>query len=221
MNTLTRILRTGCVGKDVEGVTRAMLRYLDDDKGWKAFAAATPVVKRFWGPGKTTYAKRCSAKAGLPQYGVFGPRLETTLRAAGAFDLKANKLLDDYAERVKPKLVEPNQGFDSLDSSLWEAYTLGRNAGLTDLGTYNPASTLPGSGRKSDHAVYPAVAFDLGIDPDTGWNNLKARAYVQRIVGRKEIAYVILGDRIYSRRGWGRYYSGGHLNHTHVSGYRR
>lgn len=218
MNTLTRILRTGCVGKDVEGVTRAMLRYLDDDKGWKAFAAATPVVKRFWGPGKTTYAKRCSAKAGLPQYGVFGPRLETTLRAAGAFDLKANKLLDDYAERVKPKLVEPNQGFDSLDRSLWQAYSIGRNMGLIDLGTYNPASTLP-SGGPSDHSVYPAFAFDLGFYPRTGEHNPAARKYFDMMCGRPEVAYVILGDKIYSReKGLRPYTAGGHMGHLHVSG---
>lgn len=97
MNTLTRILKSGCVGKDVEGVARAMLRYLGDDQGWRAYVTAIPVVRRTWGAGKTKQAKRCAAKAGLAQTGAFGPRLETALRNAGAFDLRANKLLDDYA----------------------------------------------------------------------------------------------------------------------------
>lgn len=220
MNTLTRILRTGCVGKDVEGATRAMLRYLDDDKGWRAYTAAAPVVRRFWGPGKTKFAKRCSAKAGLPQYGVFGPRLETTLRAAGAFDLRANKLLDDYADSVKPKLVKPNQGFESLDRSLWQAYSIGRNMGLIDLGTYNPASSLP-SGRPSDHSVYPAVAFDLGFYPQTGQNNPTARKFYEQMKARPEVEYVILGNLIWSRdRGERRYTAGNHANHVHVSGCR-
>jgi murein DD-endopeptidase MepM/ murein hydrolase activator NlpD len=103
MNTLTRTLRTVTIGKDVEGFTRAMLRYLGDDKGWKAFMAATPIVKRTWGPGKTTLAKRCAAKAGLPQHGVAGPALEAALRKSGAFDRRANQLLDEYAESISPK----------------------------------------------------------------------------------------------------------------------
>lgn len=224
MNTLTRTLRTVTIGKDVEGATRAMLRYLGDDKGWRAFMAATPLVKRTWGPGKTKLAKRCAAKAGLPQYGVFGPRLETALRKAGAFDLKANKLLDDYADSLKPKkpkLVEPNQGFESLDKSLWEAYSIGRHMGMVDLGTWNPASTLPGSGAPSDHSVYPACAFDLGFYPRTGQNNPTARKFYEMMKNRPEVRYVILGNLIFSREnGERRYTAGNHDNHAHVSGYR-
>lgn len=218
---LTRVLKTGCVGKDVEGATRAMLRYLDDDAGWKAFVAALPIVRRTWGPGKTRLAKRCAAKAGLPQYGVMGPGLERALRDAGAFDLKANQLLDQYADSVQPKLVAPLQGFDSLTRSLWQAYTLGRNAGLTDLGTHNPASTLPGGG-PSDHSVYPAYAFDLGFSPQTGWANLQARAVALKLAGRPEVEYVILGDRIWTDdgRGWHAYTAGNHANHIHCSGHR-
>lgn len=120
-----------------------------------------------------------------------------------------------------PILIEPNQGWASLDKSLWQAYSAGRRAGLSDLGTYNPDSRLP-SGAPSDHAVYPAKAFDLGIDPDTGWENLKARAYCIQTVKRPEIAYAILGNRIWTdwRKVWGAYYSGGHLNHAHISGHR-
>lgn len=220
MNTLTRILKSGCVGKDVEGFTRAMLRYLDDDHGWRAFAAATPIVKRTWGPGKTKLAKRCATSAGLPAYGVGGPALETALRDAGAFDAKANQLLDEYAESVKPKLVEPTQGFESLHQSLWQAYTIGRNMGLDDLGTFNPDSRLP-SGKPSDHAVYPAYAFDLGFDPDIGQAHPAAHAFYEKMKGRPEVEYVILGNRIYVRgQGERPYTAGGHFNHVHVSGNR-
>lgn len=220
MNTLTRILKLGVTsGKDIEGVTRAMLRYLDDGKNWRTFYASLPVVRRYYGPAKVNLAKRSAVKAGLPQYGVVGPQLETALRKAQAFDEKANQLLDEYAESIEPKLVEPKQGWGSLHRSLWPAYSIGRRAGFSDLGTYNSLSRLP-SGRPSDHAVYPAMAFDLGIDPDTGWNNIKARYYVQKIVRLVEVEYVILGNRIWVNRGWGTYRFGGHLNHVHVSGKR-
>lgn len=216
---LTRTLQTGCVGKDVEGVTRAMLRYLVDDAGWRSFTAAIPVVRRTWGPGKTRLAKRCQAKAGISQTGAFGPVSETKLRQARAFDAKADRLLDEYAT-AHPQLVEPKQGFKSLHESLWDAYSVGRRMGLTDLGTYNPASTLPGGG-PSDHSVFPARAFDLGCNPQTGWQNATARAFFEKMVGRPEVEYVILGDRIWSvARGLHTYTAGGHLNHVHVSGRR-
>lgn len=133
---------------------------------------------------------------------------------------KRDKLLADL-EPPLPVLIKPNQGWSSLHKSLWEAYSNGRRRGLTDLGTYNPDSRLP-SGAPSDHAVLPAYAFDLGIEPDTGWANLKARAYAIWTAGRPEVEYTILGNRIWRGRFkvWGTYYSGGHLNHVHVSGWR-
>jgi hypothetical protein len=56
----------------------------------------------------------------------------------------------------------------SLQPSLHLAYSMGIKRSFTDLGTYNPKSTLPGGG-KSDHAYYPAWAFDLGRP---GWRGL-------------------------------------------------
>lgn len=122
-----------------------------------------------------------------------------------------------------PPLVQPVQGFNSLDDSLWQAYSLGRRMGMSDLGTYNPVSTLP-SGGPSDHAVNPAFAFDLGISPTTGWQNDTGRAFFEAMVARPEVSYVILGDKIWSRarasEGIRPYTSGGHENHCHVSGVR-
>jgi peptidoglycan hydrolase-like protein with peptidoglycan-binding domain len=135
------------------------------------------------------------------------------------------------APKPKPmpsELIEPYQGFASLHSSLHEAYSLGRHMGLRDgpglaSGTYNPNSTLP-SGAKSDHALYPSRAFDLDIGPDTGWQNAPARAFFYAMLGRPEVNYVILGDRIWSRarasEGVRLYSGGGHQNHVHVSGLR-
>ncbi len=125
----------------------------------------------------------------------------------------------------KPKplptpLVEPNQGFNSLHPSLWEAYSLGRRMGLSDLGTYNPNSRLP-SGTPSDHAVYPAMAFDLGFSPATGYEHPVARSFFEAMIGRSECEYDICGTKIWSRsRGLHGYSYGGHESHVHVSGNR-
>lgn len=121
----------------------------------------------------------------------------------------------------KPPLVEPKQGFDSLDESLWEPYTIAiRSIGGYDLGTYNPASRLPGGGL-SDHAVYPAFAFDIGFRPWTGWWNPLARRGFWKLAKHPAIEYVILGGKIHSKeRGLHPYTAGGHLNHVHASGLR-
>lgn len=115
-------------------------------------------------------------------------------------------------------MIEPRQGFGSLDRSLWPAYTLARRMGLSDLGTYNPSSTLPGGG-PSDHARSPALAFDAGFFPPVGYAHPQARLFFEAMVGRPEVNYVILGDVIWSRaRGRHTYTAGGHMNHVHVSG---
>lgn len=114
-------------------------------------------------------------------------------------------------------LVEPKQGFASLERSLWPAYSLGRRLGLADRGTYNPSATLP-EGGKSDHAYYPARAFDLGFLPPVGYLHPIARTFFEAMIGRPEVNYVILGDVLWSQaRGRRRYTAGGHLDHVHVS----
>jgi hypothetical protein len=137
------------------------------------------------------------------------------------------ELLARY-RRKHGDFVEPTQGFASLHQSLWLAYSMGRHRGFTDLGTYNPASRLP-SGAPSDHAVYPARAFDLGRKDRflfRGWYYLKARRLAKLYWRHHQalaIEYVILGHRIISRRHptW-RYYAdpdGSHSFHIHVSGH--
>jgi hypothetical protein len=157
---------------------------------------------------------------GIPASGAVG---QPTLDALWPYmDMYARYMYRTYRppKPKPPPLIEPNQGFRSLHSSLWEAFSLGRRMGLSDLGTYNPSSTLP-SGAKSDHAVWPAYAFDLGVDPDNGFQNPTGRAFFEAMVGRPEVEYVILGNRIWSRSlGLHAYGAGGHDNHVHVSGIR-
>lgn len=124
---------------------------------------------------------------------------------------------------IPPPPIEPNQRWASLHPSLHALFSLGRNMGLSDLGTYNPNSKLP-SGAPSDHAVYPALAFDLGVAPDNGWLNDVGRSFFLTAMGKVEVEYVILGNKIWSRprasEGIRAYYGGGHDNHVHVSGNR-
>ena len=131
------------------------------------------------------------------------------------------ELLRRYRAKHR-NLVEPKQGFDSLDPSLWLAYSMGRKRGFTDLGTY---ANKPG-----DHGYYPALAFDLGRRDrffNKGWNYIKARRLAKLYWEHHRalnIDYVILGMKIISRRYpyWHRY--GGdrsHMFHIHVSGSER
>lgn len=117
--------------------------------------------------------------------------------------------------RSGSKLLPPRQGFASLRSDGWELYTLGRRLGLRDLGTYNPAATLPGGG-KSDHAYHPARAFDLGLTK--AGTRERARWYFRHCRERAEVEYVIFERRIWSRTNGDRpYTAGGHDTHVHVS----
>lgn len=209
-------------GKDVEALTRAQFRYFEDWPGLAAFHARSDLVRRTYDPWDRDRTKAIQKIEGLPQTGAIGPYTFGVL--LDHFDMRARALYLEYARSLKPKpapLVEPNQGWGSLHRVLWPAYSEGRRRALSDLGTYNPDSLLP-SGAPSDHAVLPAMAFDLGIEPDTGWQNLKARGYAIWTSGRGEVEYTILGNRIWSGRFrfWGRYRFGGHLNHVHVSGWR-
>jgi len=116
------------------------------------------------------------------------------------------------------KLVKPRQGWDSLHQKLWLAYSMGRNRGFTDLGTY--------ANKAGDHGYWPARAFDLGRNNrffNRGWNYLVARRYAKLLVKHRKalnIDYVILGNRINSWRNpfWGFYTRDkSHYYHIHVS----
>jgi len=200
-------------GKDVRAVRRACLKF----RGEPASKLPTSGQEAF-GLGMRALVKRAQDEAVIDQSGVVGPFLMAALARAQAFDAYGLKLLDDYAASIKPKLVEPVQGFKSLHRSLWPLYSVGRSLGLSDLGTYNPASRLP-SGAPSDHAVYPAYAFDLGVDPDVGYADQEGRKLFDLARADAAVEYVILGDKIWSQaRGLHGYTGGSHDNHVHVSG---
>ena len=128
-------------------------------------------------------------------------------------------LLDRYRKR-HGKLVEPVQGFDSLHPTLHLAYSIGRQRGFTDLGTYVDKPGDHGEGP-------PAWAFDLGRKDRflfKGWNYLKARRLAKLYVREHRalnIEYVILGRRIWSRtHGWHAYTrDSSHDFHLHISGH--
>ena len=111
----------------------------------------------------------------------------------------------------------------SLIPSLWDEWQMAHQMipSYMNLGDYNPASVLP-SGAPSDHAVYPAKAFDAGFSPAIGWAHPDARRFFMAMVGRPGIHYAILGDKIWSaEQGLHGYGYGGHENHVHVSSYDR
>lgn len=198
------------IGKDVEAWARAAHRVVGLG-GLSEMATRPVIVRRTYGKGKAEIVRKAQAKIGVAADGVVGPGTKAVLEPF--LDAYARSLLKPAA----PELVEPRQGWHSLAKSGWVAYSLGRSMGLTDLGTYNPASRLPGGG-PSDHALFPAQAFDLGVEPDTGWANETGRRFFEEMVGRPEVEYVILGDKIWSRsRGLHAYTAGGHMNHVHVS----
>jgi hypothetical protein len=130
------------------------------------------------------------------------------------------QLLARYREK-HGRLVEPNQGWKSLEEDLWLAYSMGRKRGFTDLGTY---ANKPG-----DHGYFPAWAFDLGRNNrffNKGWNYLVARRLAQHYVQHYRalnINYVILGRRIWSRSKpyWHPLTTGdtSHDYHVHCSGW--
>lgn len=220
--TLVRtIAKIGTSGADVEALTRASFRYLEDWAGLASFDKQPARRKRRYDRWDRDRVKRIQKLADLPQTGVIGPYTFGVL--VDHMDIRARALYVQYARSVKPKparLVEPQQGFGALHQVLWPAFSEGRRRGLTDLGVYNPSAA--NKAMNSDHAVYPSFAFDLGFSPQTGWQHLKARAFAIWTAGRPEVRYTILGDRIYSSRYkvWGRYYRGGHLGHVHVSAWR-
>jgi hypothetical protein len=129
------------------------------------------------------------------------------------------QLLQRYRDK-HGTFVKPNQGWASLDSTLWLAYSMGRRRGFTDLGTY---AEKPG-----DHGYWPALAFDLGRNNrffNKGWNYLVARKLALLYVENHKalsINYVILGRRIWSRKYpyWHPLTTGdtSHDWHIHVSG---
>lgn len=204
-------------GPTAESLKRAMSRlgYLEWSDGFdQVFNRRLADALERWDPGHTGYGKGRWVKVRGAKVGAGKPH-------AGEYALDGpalNMIRDEYAAaHPPPPVVIP---VPSLHPSLWDAYGEAlRTPGLFSLGTYNPESRLP-SGLPSDHAVYPAYAFDIGFNPDVGWQHPVARPYAEKTAKRWEVEYVILGDRIHIDGEWRTFRGGGHLNHIHVSGRR-
>lgn len=227
MVKLPRPLKLGCVGDDVYAAKRMIARYLGDGPVKDTRAAHT------FGPFFRARVNKVRRDENMKPTGVFDRALFFTMVDFELVDAYSEWLLERYARQHQPpsalKLVRPWQGWESLHRSLWEPYAIGiTRYGLRDApglasGTFNPSSRLP-SGRPSEHAMFPARAFDLDIGRDTGWRNEPARRFFMEMTKHPAVAYVILGDKIFSKdrahEGIRPYTGGGHLNHVHVSTYR-
>ena len=215
-----RTLHLGSRGYDVEAAKRATYRLLANEAKWQGYLAQTKLTRTWFGGFFRRDLILLQRRLTAGSEGVFDRETLRAVEDAGGFDGTARALWLLQYQPPTPVLVEPKQGFRSLDSTLWEAYSVGRRLGLSDLGTYNPASRLP-SGTPSDHAVFPAFAFDLGVSPQNGFDNPTGRRFFELMEGRPGIHYVILGDLIWStEKGRHAYTAGGHENHCHVSGVR-
>jgi hypothetical protein len=227
----TRVLRRGDTGTDVQAISRAYIRAnLWPQMTLTKFGKLPVKTRLTFDANRAGAQRRLEKQLGAKRDGIYARSSHEELVARGVFDSTSIRLLKTW-KPPEPPLIEPKQGFDSLHPSLHRVYTMGRMRSFTDLGTYNPKATLPGSTNLSDHASSkdcakvpspPAKAIDFGIEPDTGWENREAREFVLAIWERPEIEYVILGDKIAIRgEGIRPYTAGGHLNHIHISGNRR
>lgn len=101
MTGLTRTLKLGTTGLDVEAWTRGAHRYLRTGQ-LGDYTAQGDKVRRTFGVGKRTLAKKAAKKAGLPAYGVVGPALDRAMRDAGAYDDISDLLFQQHIVQTSP-----------------------------------------------------------------------------------------------------------------------
>ena len=97
VTTLTRTLKLGMVGADVEACKRAVYRYVHAGASWNTFVRSAPIVRRTFGVFFREAVKVAQLRLGLKADGQIGPATEKALRKAGGFDLLADSLLEQYA----------------------------------------------------------------------------------------------------------------------------
>ena len=95
-------------GKDVEAVRRGGIRYLHDDKRWKAYTQMAVASRRTFGPGMKALVKDVQKAAGLVADGKAGPAVDRVLRKSGAYDARCDALLEQYADGILPKWCYPH-----------------------------------------------------------------------------------------------------------------
>lgn len=85
-------------GADVEAVRRGGIRFIEDDKLWKAYEKMGVAERRTYGSGMKALVRRVEAKAGMVADGKAGPAVDRVLRVSGAYDGTAYGLLKQYAD---------------------------------------------------------------------------------------------------------------------------
>jgi murein DD-endopeptidase MepM/ murein hydrolase activator NlpD len=103
--TLTRILKHGMQGKDVQGVRRGCCRFVG-----RPVPTAPVAYQRKFNDNMLELVKASQDQAVIPKTGVVGPELMAALRRADAFDLYAKQLLAQYAAEhadQDPPMVSP------------------------------------------------------------------------------------------------------------------
>ncbi len=214
-----RIIQEGMDGPDAEAVGRALIRAKCYKMPIRVYNRMPKKWKQRMGPRKMDALMKFKRQKALKNKTKRTYDSVAHYRLLRYFDGKAHDLYRQCKTPAPPpiiKLIEPNQGWNSLVKYFWDEYSLARTKHkMSDLGTYNPASRLP-SGRPSDHARYPARAMDLGFSP---YPNKLAYEFFKDMIGEPEVEYVIYGNQIWSRSsGLHHYGYGGHYNHVHVSG---
>ncbi|MEM3008434.1 MAG: hypothetical protein QXY15_10335 [Candidatus Nitrosotenuis sp.] len=119
-------------------------------------------------------------------------------------------------------IPEVSNGPAELNPGLWGIYKAAIDQGFV-VSSMSRGNAKPGTtGVGSDHNFYPSYALDIAITPKTGWNNQKARSFFMALIKHPIVAYVILGDRIWSAkraaegiRPWTE--DRDHFDHIHVS----
>lgn len=89
-------------GKDVEAVRRGSIRYLDDDKAWKAYTKMKTAQRRTFGSGMKLLVGRVEKAASIKVDGTAGPAVDHVLRVNGGYDARCDQLLAEYAAAHAP-----------------------------------------------------------------------------------------------------------------------
>lgn len=188
MSNLTRQLKLGTVGDDVDGWARAAHRYLEDGQ-LDEYEKQRQIVRRTFGVGKRTLAKQCAKKAGLPQYGVVGETLEQEMRDANAFDELADARVARHNRSQVDQELEDARRLLAYCRTFTGGYRLGGGHGRP-LATLDPDMDLDCSSSTS------LALWKLGLYTD-------------------DVAQVSGEYRTWADRGRGRYVTV-HANVEHV-----
>lgn len=114
--TLTRLLHLQdpmLVGKDVEAVRRASIRFLDDDLLWEGFKKMPVTQRRTFGPGMKAIVARVERKAKMKADGAAGPAVNRVLEKTGSYDAVCYRLFAEYSASRLTRCYPHPQGYVS------------------------------------------------------------------------------------------------------------